>query len=410
MNRKRQWIDRSLRGLTWLSALVAAFMLINILVYIARTGYSTLSWGLLTRDYYAQNMNADFPATAVAGNFPKPANLGADVAYSSKFGLGLKEGLDERKRRFQQIVYLAPDSPLKTASITTAGRKGEERGLQVGDELKRLVFLKADGHEGRVGILAGKNAAKTVQALDKEAVQVKNYYAQVTGGGIRGALIATLMLIGLTLLMALPLGIAAALYLHELAPKNKLTAALRSSIEVLAGVPSIIFGLMGMTLLYPITKLFGLTGQSIVLGAMTLSVVLLPVIIRQTEEALKAVPQSLRDASLALGATRSQGIFKVVLPNAVGGILSASLLAMSRIIGESAALIYTMGTAISDYPRIGEGASSLAVQIWTLMSGEQPNFELSSAIAIIILVMVLALNIIVKVLSLRWQRRALGSN
>ncbi|HHX07366.1 MAG TPA: ABC transporter permease subunit, partial [Erysipelothrix sp.] len=107
----------------------------------------------------------------------------------------------------------------------------------------------------------------------------------------------------------------------------------------------------------------------------------------------------------SLGATETQTIFKVVLPTALPGIISAVLLAISRVIGESAALIYTMGTAISDNPEILQPATTLAVQIWSIMSGEQPNFELASAISIIILVVVLSLNILVKAITTRLNRK-----
>lgn len=132
---------------------------------------------------------------------------------------------------------------------------------------------------------------------------------------------------------------------------------------------------------------------------------LLPVVIRQTEEALITVPDSLRMGSLALGATKTQTIFRVVLPNALPGILSAALLSVSRVIGESAALIYTMGTAVSDNPTWTGSGTSLALQIWSVMSGEQPNFALASAISILILVVVLALNITVRVISKQLNKR-----
>jgi phosphate transport system permease protein len=157
--------------------------------------------------------------------------------------------------------------------------------------------------------------------------------------------------------------------------------------------------MMGITLIFPIIRLFGLSGQSIILGSLTMAVLLLPVLIRQTEEALRSVPPSYAQASLALGATQTETLFRVVLPAARNGIFSACLLAVSRIIGESAALIFTMGTAIQDSPAVTSGATSLAVQIYVLMGGENPNFELASAISIVILILVLALNLTVKVVS-----------
>ena len=123
-------------------------------------------------------------------------------------------------------------------------------------------------------------------------------YFKTPGGGIRGSILATLYLIVVALLVSLPLGIAAAIYLREYASKNKLTGWIRSAVEMLSGVPSIIFGLMGVTVLFPITQLFGATTTNILLGGLTLAVILLPTIIRSSEEALIVVPQSLRDASL----------------------------------------------------------------------------------------------------------------
>ncbi len=145
--------------------------------------------------------------------------------------------------------------------------------------------------------------------------------------------------------------------------------------------------------------------MSILLGGLTLTVMLLPIVIRQTEESLIVVPNGLRNASLSLGATETQTIFKVILPSAIPGIISSVLLSVSRVIAESAALIYTMGTAVVDNPKILEPATSLAVQIWSAMSGEQPNFELASAISIVILVLVLGLNIFVKIITSHLNRK-----
>ena len=299
-----------------------------------------------------------------------------------------------------------PQSPLQSALNMQAGA-AYNTAHQIGAEarIRKIEYFDADGKKHTAGLLGRENSEQMIETLDSKAESLAACFYQTAGGGVNGSLITTLILIGLTILIALPLGIGAAIYLNELAPSNKVTNLMRSSIEMLSGVPSIVFGLMGMTMLFPITKLFGIDGPSILLGALTLATLLLPVIIRQTEEALKVVPNGLRMGSLSLGATQTQTIFKVVLPNALPGILSATLLSVSRIIGESAALIYTMGTAVNDNPRIGKGATTLAVQIWSVMSGEQPNFELATAISIIILVLVLILNISVKLITSRLNRR-----
>ena len=215
---------------------------------------------------------------------------------------------------------------------------------------------------------------------------------------------STAYFILVSLLIALPIGIASAVYLSEMAKKNKVNAAIRTGIETLTGVPSIVYGLMGVSVLFPITAAMGAKTTNILLGALTMAIILLPTIIRSTEEALRVVPQGLRDASLSLGASQTQTIFKITLPCAMPGILSGILLSIGRVVGESAALIYTMGTFINDQPGLLKQGTSLAVHIWSVMSGEQPNFELACAISIIILIFVLILNLTVKLLSRRLQK------
>lgn len=166
---------------------------------------------------------------------------------------------------------------------------------------------------------------------------------------------------------------------------------------MLTGVPSIIFGLLGAAVFVPfVSSLTAADGGNLISGSLTLAVIILPVIISSTEETLKTIPNAYREASLALGATKSQTTFRVVLKTAIPGILSAVLLSVGRIIGESAALIYAIGTSIKDQIIITEKSTSLAVHIWTIMNAEVPNFELASAISIIILILVLFLSLTVK--------------
>jgi phosphate transport system permease protein len=181
---------------------------------------------------------------------------------------------------------------------------------------------------------------------------------------------------------------------------------LRSFIETLTGVPSIIYGLMGLAIFVPITiRLTSATTGNLISGSMTLAVILLPIIIRTTEESLKVVPDDYRFASLALGASKTQTVFKVILPNAFSGILTATLLAIGRIIGESAALVFAIGTSIKDDVYLTDRSTSLAVHIWSMMTDEPANIELSSTIALIILMMVLILNISIKLISKRFMRK-----
>lgn len=393
MSKKRIFKDRFILVSSWILSLVSVVVLIAILIYIFTNGFSSLSINMITGNFNSRNVIARVEAEyGQAGNYPKPANLPSNAFYSPKFGIALDDTVDKFKSASTAVVYIAPNSPLTHAASITAGEQGENRSPFPGMILKKLTYIDADGNRGHIGPNAQKMAEESINDLEKNGSVIYEYFGQSLGGGIRGSIITSVMLIVMTLVIVLPLGISAAIWLNEVAPKKRLTGLLRTGIDMLAGVPSIIFGLMGMTTLYPITAAFGIQGQSIVLGGLTMSVVLLPLVIRQTEEALKTVPISMRMGSLSLGASLSQTIFKVVLPQAMPGIVTAVLLSISRIIGESAALIYTMGTAITDNPRFSRGATTLALHIWKVMSGDQPDFEQATAISIVILVLVLILN------------------
>lgn len=405
MNRKRRIQDGIKNSLTYISAGIAVVVLLSIFFYVFQKGASTLSWKMLTSNYWSENYNLAFEKTE-AGNFTYEGKLPEGEYFSNKFGFAVKDSLSHEKEKEILITYIAENSPLKSAIVDTAGPTFHTaHQINLGSLVQKFTFENSKGVKRSAGVIVNQDAKTMVETLDTSATKLVGLYYQTSGGGILGSLKATFMLIGMSLLIALPVGIFAAIYINELAKKNRMTAMIRSSIEMLSGVPSIVFGLMGMTVFFPITALFGATGPSIILGGITLAVILMPVIIRQTEEALIVVPMGLRTASLSLGATETQTIFKVILPSALPGILSATLLSVSRIIGESAALIYTTGTFVNDNPKLKEGATSLAVQIWSVMSGEQPNFELASAISIIILVIVLILNIGVKVVTHRLNRK-----
>ncbi len=405
MNRRRKITDGILNSLTWFAAICAVLVLGAVLIFVIRRGADSVSWDLIRGKYWSENINVTFD-DPIPGSFTAPDDLPEDAFFSTKFGIAVRDAKSVRGDDLMEVVHVDEDSNFRDLSISTAGATfGHAHALSEDASIRKVEYRNADGEKKTAGLMRRQNAEQFINTLETEAVSLELMFYQTSGGGIWGSLVATLMLIGLTLLIVLPVGIAAAIYLNEVAGKNKLTSAIRTSIEMLSGVPSIIFGLMGLTMLFPVTRLFGASGQSILLGALTMSVVLLPVVIRQTEEALRVVPVGLRMGSLALGANQTQTIFKVVLPNALPGILSAALLSMSRIIGESAALIFTMSTIISDNPKVLEGATTLAVQIWAIMSSDNPNFELASAISLIILAIVLVLNITVKLVTNRLNRK-----
>lgn len=204
--------------------------------------------------------------------------------------------------------------------------------------------------------------------------------------GIYTALMGTLWILFLTTLFAFPLGVAAAIYLEEYLKKGWFANILEINISNLAGVPSIIYGLLGLQIF---SRVMGL-GGNLLAGSFTLSLLILPIIIVSTREAIKAVPQSIKDASYAMGASKWQTIWYQVLPASFGGIMTGVILAMSRAVGEAAPLIVVGALAyISFVPTSPmDEFSVLPIQIFNWISRPQPGFVITAAAGIIILLLI----------------------
>lgn len=204
------------------------------------------------------------------------------------------------------------------------------------------------------------------------------------------ALINTIFMTLLSLLFAVPVGIGAAVYLTEYAKRgNKLVVLAGMTAETLSGIPSIVYGLFGALFF---VKYVGL-GLSLLSGALTLSIMILPLIMRTTEEALRAVPDSYREGSFGLGAGKLRTVFKIVLPSAVPGILSGVILGIGRIVGESAALIFTAGTVAEPASSLLDSARTLSVHMYAI-SGEGLYIDQTYATAVVLLVVVIIINAI----------------
>lgn len=222
--------------------------------------------------------------------------------------------------------------------------------------------------------------------------------------GILPALVGTLWIMGLTAIIAIPLGVAAGIYLEEYTKKNKLSHLLEVNITNLAGVPSIIYGLLGLEIF---GRIMGM-GGSLLAGASTLSLLILPIIIVSTREALKAVPTSIKDASFAMGASKWQTIWHQLLPASFGGIITGIILALARAIGEAAPLIVIGALAYVPFVPSSptDEFSVMPIQIFNWISRPQHGFAVNSAAAIIILLMVtFILNGIAMYLRKRWQKK-----
>lgn len=198
----------------------------------------------------------------------------------------------------------------------------------------------------------------------------------------------TLFMAVLTMLIVIPIGIGAAIYNVEYAKRgSKIVKLVRITAETLSGIPSIVYGLFGLLLFVNAMK----WGQSLLAGAFTLAIMVLPLIMRTTEEALQSVPDAYREAGFGLGAGRLRTVFVIVLPSAMPGILSGIILALGRIVGETAALMYTSGTVAKISSSAMDSGRTLALHMWTLAS-EGLHEDKAYATAVILLLLVIGIN------------------
>lgn len=227
----------------------------------------------------------------------------------------------------------------------------------------------------------------------------------MAGGGVGAQLFNSFYMLFLSMAVSIPLAIGAGIYLAEYARENRLTKCIRLSVESLATVPSIVLGLFGMIIFVNEMHL----GFSILGGSLTLVLLNLPMLVRVTEESIKTVPKSYEEASLALGATKLQTIFKVVLPSALPGILTGITLTVGRALGETAILIFTAGTTVSRFlydTDVMAGGETLAVHLWYLMSaGLVPDRDIiADGIGALLIITILVFNFIL-VLPLKYLQR-----
>jgi phosphate transport system permease protein len=235
--------------------------------------------------------------------------------------------------------------------------------------------------------------------------------------GVRTALFGTMWLVGIAISFAMPVGIGAAVYLQEYARKNFINKVIQTNINNLAGVPSIVYGMLGLAIFvrameaFTSGAMFGITdtnGRTIMSAGLTMGILVLPLVIINAQEAIKAVPDSIRQAAYGVGATRWQTVWSHVLPNALPGILTGSILAMSRAVGETAPLIIVGASTFISVDPSGPFSkfTALPIQIYNWTSRAQPEFHRIAAAAIIVLLtLLLTLNATAILLRNRFQRR-----
>ena len=221
--------------------------------------------------------------------------------------------------------------------------------------------------------------------------------------GILPDILNTIYMVITTIIIVIPVGVGAAVYLNEYASNRKLAAAIEYAAETLSGIPSIIYGLVGMLFFCQFCKL----NTSILAGALTLSIMNLPTIMRTTQESLKTVPQSYREGAFGLGAGKWRVIRTVVLPGCIDGVVTGCILTIGRVVGESAALLFTAGfahTANDFFSALGSAGSTLSVALY-VYAKEEGEFEIAFAIAAILMVLTLIINLSAELVTAKYKRK-----
>lgn len=255
--------------------------------------------------------------------------------------------------------------------------------------VKAMLYLSAGVTVTLLLAIIGYIFYRGLPFLSWELVSTQTSYVRDTIG-ILPNIVNTLYIILVTMVIVLPLGVGAAVYLTEYASNRRLVSLIEFATEALAGIPSIIFGLVGMLVF---TQLCGL-GAGILAGGLTLVMMILPTILRTTQESLKTVPQAYREGAMALGAGKWRMVRTVVLPNAIDGIVTGCILAVGRLVGESAALLFTagFGLKLQDFvTSLRSSSATLTVALY-IYASEQGKIDVAFAIAVILMLLTLVIN------------------
>ena len=258
--------------------------------------------------------------------------------------------------------------------------------------LNSLLYISSFVTVGVLVLIVGFIFIKGIKGISLD--YIFSDYSASGDGGIFPMILSTLYMVLVSIAVSTPIGILSAIYLNEYAKKGKIVEIIRFATECLSGIPSIVYGLFGGIFFVVTLKM----QYSIIAGALTVAIIILPVIIRTTEEALKTVPNEYREGSLAMGATKFQTLYKVILPSALPGILSGVILSIGRVIGESAAVFLTAGTVASMPSTIFDSARTLTVHSY-LLTKELGDISGAASVGIVLIIIVLFLNTIAKVIA-----------
>ena len=276
-----------------------------------------------------------------------------------------------------------------------------QKRTRIGDNILKVLIYLAAGVA--IALLVGIMGYVFVRGLPQVSWQLLSTVQSSLKGtfGILGNIINTIYIIVITLIIAAPIGIGSAIYLNEYAKPGKLVRTIEFTTEILSGIPSIIFGLFGMVF-------FGMTlklGYSVLTGSFTLTLMVLPLITRNTQEALKTVPDSYRSGALGIGATKWYMIRTILLPSAAPGILTGVILSIGRIVGESAARLFTARSGFqlpkNLFGKLFESSGTLTIQLY--LSMQKAKYDQAFGIAVVLLIIVLGINLLTRFLTNRFD-------
>lgn len=374
-SKSRKIKDGIAKIVIYIATTLTVLTLLVILAFVFYRGLPGVNLQFLTRMW-------DDKTTIVIAEKDEPSTTTTDLNYVPSLGIYLE---------LEEGNVVVADVEGNSPAQNTVNKIGDSYKVKKYDIIERV---------GDTDIRKAESIDQAITAIEREdsSLELK---VRRPGGGIVPMLVSTVIIIIATLIVALPIGVGAAIYLNEYTKPGKILKTIRFAIQNLAGIPSIIYGLFGMLFFVQFMNM----QYSVLAGSLTLSIMLLPTIISTTEETLKEVPDSYRQGSYGLGATKLQTISRIILPSALPGILVAIILSIGRIVGESAALIWTAGT-VAQIPSalFGSGAASATLttkMFWEIQ--EASNIDSAAAIAVVLIVLVIILNLVSKLITKKFM-------
>lgn len=396
---KRKWADIRFRMYGLLGLFIAGSALTLILFKVFSTGFGAFQQTTIEMDFYLDKQVLELNATSTTQQIQDSNTL--LIVKKSMYALFPEVKKRKDKRLLTKLLSPSVEWSVRDALLADPSILGTKISLTVPFSSAIDQHYKASlDNENYRGRLKDKQLAWFAQLVQKERVNItfnSDFFSRADSrypeiAGIRAAMVGTFYSLLICLVIAFPLGVATAIYLEEFAPKSKLSKFIEININNLAAVPSIIFGLLGLAV---ILNVFGVPRSTAIAGGIVLALMTLPTIIIACRSAIKSVPPSIREAGLAMGASRVQVVFHHVMPAAMSGTITGTIIGLAQALGETAPLLMIgMVAFIANVPKLPtDAASALPVQIYLWAESAERGFVEKTAAAIMVLIVFLILMI-----------------